>query len=323
MNSLTQKDNNPVLLVDGLNLFMRSFSVSSTVSELGEPIGGTVGFLRTLGNIIDHLHPQKVFVIWEGGGSIRKRNIFPDYKKGSKPFKMNNFYKNDYIDKNQSRNYQLSLLTKILKHTNISQIYLSNCEADDVIGYISKNKCPHVKKIIVSSDQDMYQLVNDKVTVWSPGIKKIVDENYVYSKFGIRPYNFCLARCFIGDKSDNLKGIKGLGFKTLLKRFPDLSSNENIELNDLLNYAGVMNETTKLKIYNSVVDNKHLLRRNWKIMYLDTLNLSGSQVEKINFLFEQTTPKVDKINLMRILVKHGINSFNVDKFVMSIKSSIV
>ena len=169
----------------------------------------------------------------------------------------------------------------------------------------------------------MYQLVNDKVTVWSPGIKKIVDENYVYSKFGIRPYNFCLARCFIGDKSDNLKGIKGLGFKTLLKRFPDLSSNENIELNDLLNYAGVMNETTKLKIYNSVVDNKHLLRRNWKIMYLDTLNLSGSQVEKINFLFEQTTPKVDKINLMRILVKHGINSFNVDKFVMSIKSSIV
>ena len=319
MNSLTQKDK-PILLIDGLNLFMRSFSVSHSVSELGEPIGGTLGFLRSLSNTIDKERPKKVYVVWEGGGSVRRRSIYKDYKKGSKPIKMNNFYSNDYIDQKQSRNYQLSLLTKILKFTNISQIYLSNCEADDVIGYVCKNLLKDEHKIIVSSDQDFYQLIDNKTKIWSPNLKLYVNEEYFYKKFEIHPCNFCLARTFIGDKSDNLFGIKGMGFKTLLKRFPELKSSESIDLSDLLNYASAKAKTSKVKVYQSVLDNKDVLRRNWKIMYLDVSNLSGDQIKKIEFLFGNYDNKVDKINLIRTLVKNGINNFNIDKFIMSAKS---
>ena len=319
MNSLIQKDK-PILLIDGLNLFMRAFSVSHSVSELGEPIGGTLGFLRSLSNTIDMIRPKEVYIVWEGGGSLRRRSIYKDYKKGSKPIKMNNFYSNDYVDKKQSRNYQLSLLTKILKFTNLNQIYLSNCEADDVIGYVCRNLLKNENKIILSSDQDFYQLVNENTKIWSPNLKKYVNEDYVYNKFGIASCNFCLARTFIGDKSDNLNGIKGLGFKTLLKRFPELKSTESIDLSDLLNYAGLQTEISNLKVYKSVVDNEDILRRNWKIMYLDVANLSGDQIKKIEFLFGTSASKVDKINLIRTLVRYGINNFNIDKFIMSIKS---
>ena len=75
------------LIVDGLNLFTRHYIAHPAMSENGEQIGGIVGFFNNLVRKITICRPEKVFVIWEGGGSKRKRDLYSDYKKGSRPQK--------------------------------------------------------------------------------------------------------------------------------------------------------------------------------------------------------------------------------------------
>ena len=80
------------LIVDGLNLFTRHYVAHPAMSKNGEQIGGFVGFFNNITRLITRCRPEKVFVIWEGGGSQRKRNLYPDYKKGSRPQKLNRYY---------------------------------------------------------------------------------------------------------------------------------------------------------------------------------------------------------------------------------------
>ena len=73
-----------VLLVDGMNLFIRGFVANPSMSENGFHVGGVVGFLNSLRNCIEKFKPTEVFVVWEGGGSSRRRAIYSDYKKKSR-----------------------------------------------------------------------------------------------------------------------------------------------------------------------------------------------------------------------------------------------
>ena len=74
-----------VLIVDGINLFMRHYVAHPAMSENGEQTGGIVGFYNNLTRLITRTKPEAVYVIWEGGGSKRKRDLYPEYKKGSRP----------------------------------------------------------------------------------------------------------------------------------------------------------------------------------------------------------------------------------------------
>ena len=111
----------PVLIIDALNFFMRHFSVNPSVSENGHHIGGTVGFLKGIQLLIDNLKPKDIYVIWEGGGSIRRRAIYPDYKHKKRPIKLNRFYGDDIPDTVENRNYQVNLIVNMLKLSGIKQ----------------------------------------------------------------------------------------------------------------------------------------------------------------------------------------------------------
>ena len=192
---------------------MRHFAANPSVSENGEHIGGSVGFLKGVQLLIDNFHPEKLYVIWEGGGSARRRSIYKGYKSGRRPVKLNRFYEADIPDTVGNRNYQINLTTKLLGLSGIPQLYVSDCEADDVIGYLSKNKLKNENLIIVSSDKDYYQLLEkNRVKIWSPGQKKILTTESVRERFGIPVENFCVARCFCGDGSDGLPGDKRCRF---------------------------------------------------------------------------------------------------------------
>ena len=112
------------------------------------------------------------------------------------------------------------LIVKMLHHVPVRQLYVADCEADDVIGYLIRYKFADQHCVIVSSDKDYYQLLSEKVVQWSPGQKKFITPESVFAKFGVTVENFCTTRAIIGDASDNIKGVKGAGFKTLVKRFP-------------------------------------------------------------------------------------------------------
>jgi DNA polymerase-1 len=214
------------------------------------------------------------------------------------------------------------MLVKLLSFVPIKQIYVGECEADDVIGYLVKNRLKEKKVVIVSSDKDYYQLLSENTTQWSPGQKKFVTENLVLEKFGINVVNFCTARSIIGDPSDNIGGVKGAGFKTLSKRFPELSKAEFVSVDDIIKLAELRGESSKLKIFERITSNSELIRRNWKLMHLDTSNLSATHVEKISSVFNTSAFNRNKIGLMRLLMQEGLSTFDVDSFYMALTASL-
>jgi len=300
---------------------MRHFAANPSVSDNGLHIGGSVGFLKGVQLLIDNFHPEKLYVIWEGGGSARRRSIYKGYKSGRRPVKLNRFYEADIPDTVGNRNYQINLTTKLLGLSGIPQLYVSDCEADDVIGYLSKNKLKNENLIIVSSDKDYYQLLEkNRVKIWSPGQKKILTTESVRERFGIPAENFCVARCFCGDGSDGLPGIKGAGFRTLSKRFPELTKEEFVSVEEIINISRKRSEESKVKLYHQVVADSEIPTKNWKLMNLDAVNLSPYQVEKINYKIDTPDRKMNKINFMRILIREGVKVFDADKFFMTARS---
>lgn len=309
------------LLIDAMNIFIRSYVVVPSMSEHGHHIGGLLGFFKSIAVICRKVRPDQVIVVWEGGGSPRRRALLPEYKGNRKPVRLNrsDIYE-DLPDTKENFNYQVSACTKILKNTPLRQVYVSDCEADDVIGYLSK----HVIEgeiVIASSDKDFYQLINERVVQYTPTKKKIIDMSSVLSEFSIHPENFATAKCFVGDSSDNISGIKGAGFKTLVKRFPKLTSSDFVSIQDIINECKSLNEKDRLAIHRNILENTELLNRNWRLMYLDTGNLSAHHIERINDFYQYKFAKRDKLSMLRDLISEGVmmpRSFDVDKFFLDL-----
>jgi DNA polymerase-1 len=300
---------------------MRHFTVNPAVNENGEHVGGSLGFLKGLQLLIDNINPSEIYVIWEGGGSVRRRSIYKDYKSGRRPVKLNRFYESDIPNTVGNRNYQINLITKLLGLSGIPQLYVADCEADDVIGYLTKYKLSQREIVIVSSDKDYYQLLEkNRVKIWSPGQKKILTTESVRERFGIPVINFCVARCFCGDGSDGLPGIKGAGFRTLSKRFPEITLEEFVSVEEIIKLSRKRSQESKLKLYNQIITDSEIPKMNWKLMNLDVSNLSADQIKKINYRIDTLDRKLDKINFMRIMVKEGIKIFDANKFFMTARS---
>jgi DNA polymerase-1 len=312
---------NPIIIVDGLNYFTRHFVVNPTMSRQGHQIGGFVGFLKGLKLLNEKLNSQRMIIIWEGGGSPRRRAIFPEYKSGRRPQRLNRYYE-DIPDTYENRDYQLKLTIESLRHAPVQQIYVSDCEADDVIGYMCRHMFRNNKIVVVSSDKDLYQLIDNNVTQWSPGQKKLITSEEVREKFGVWPTNMCLVRSFVGDSSDGIPGVDGAGFKTMSKRFPLLQEDQSLMLQDILDEAS-RHRATKVQLYKNIIEQQDIVRRNWKLMHLDIANLSGDQIKKINDSVSSYSPKKNKLEMMRLLIREGVQDFDVDSFFMTLNATIV
>tara|TARA_B100000700_G_C15060544_1_gene865443 strand:- start:1468 stop:2421 length:954 start_codon:yes stop_codon:yes gene_type:complete len=312
---------NTVLLIDAYNVFTRHFCANPTLDRHGEPIGGVVGFLNGLKNIVAEIFPEQVYIIWEGGGSARRRKIFPDYKKNRRPQRLNRFYA-EIPDTVSNRNGQVAFLVNVLKHTPVCQIYVSDCEADDAIGYMSKTMFTDKKCVIYSSDKDYYQLISDRVEVFSPTSKKYIKVDDVLERFKIHPNNFCQARSFCGDTSDGVPGIKGVGFKVLVNQFPELTNPEFVSIEDILNSSKIRQAKSKAKIFKRIDEGEDIARRNWKLMHLGTANLAATQIQKIQGAINTFEPSRNKIAVMRMLSREGLHTFDVDALFLSLNFSI-
>jgi 5'-3' exonuclease len=311
------------LLVDAMNIFIRSYVVNPTMSDHGYQFGGALGFLKSVGSYSRRFSPDQIIVIWEGGGSPRRKALLPEYKAGRKPIRLNRseIYE-DIPDSRENFNYQVAAATKLLSHTPIKQLYVSDCEADDVIGYLSKNVLEG-EVIIASSDKDFYQLLTERVCMYSPTRKKMIRVADVLEEHQIHPENFTTARSFVGDNSDNIDGLKGVGLKTLAKRFPSLNNSEFVSCEDIISKCRDMPKASHLKIHKSILEKSDLVKRNWNLMYLDISNLSADHIRKIEERFQYNESKRDKLNMIRQLIQEGINmprSFDPHKFFLDLST---
>jgi 5'-3' exonuclease len=298
------------LIIDSANLFLRSWSAFPSMDANGEPMGGFIGYVKTLQKLIREIKPKQVFIAWEGGGSSKRRSIFSEYKMNRKPEKLNRYYEGDIPSTDDNRQRQTVILIQFLKNLPVHQLYASECEADDVISYLCKYALRGQKNIIASSDKDFYQLVDENTLIYSFHKKKYVSEQNIFDEFRITPQNFALAKCLCGDPSDNIPGVKGFGFKTVSKLFPILSSQESVLVEDLLNYCHT--HISDSKLYKRVIDEAELVKQNWRLVFLDGSMLTQQTRLKIDYTCGTNKPHIDKITLYRLLHDEHISDLDVE-----------
>ena len=261
--------NDKVLVIDGLNTFIRVFSVIPTTNEDGVHVGGIVGFLRSIGYTINMVRPTRVIIVFDGkGGSTRRRKIFPEYKQNRKTkYRVNRAY--DFAsqeDEKQNMIMQIQRCVEYLDTLPVTVLSYDNIEADDTIGYLAEQALPKSEVVIMSTDKDFLQLANGRVKIWSPSKKKMYDDESVFEEFGIFSKNFIWYRVLDGDKSDNISGVRGLGLKTIKKKLPFLSDNKICNIDDIIKV---------------LPDSKEIIERNYKLMQLHEVDISGNTKTKI------------------------------------------
>jgi DNA polymerase-1 len=265
------------LLIDGLNLFFRNFSAINAVNSNGVHIGGLGGFFRSLGALIRTLQPTQVYVVFDGiGSSNNRKNIIPEYKSARNITRVTKHELFDSLEEeDDSKVDQIVRIIQYLKTLPVKTISLSRVEADDIIAYLSSTlpAKPDDRVFIVSSDKDYLQLVTEKVIVYRPIEKEYYTTDTVKEKFNVNPHNFLLYKLLMGDNSDGITGIKGLGPKGLFKKFPELAT-QDLSFDDLLSIA-----ESKLKehvVYARVLHDVEDLENKYRVMDLSNPMMSDS-----------------------------------------------
>lgn len=296
--------NDKILICDGLNTFIRVFSAIPTTNDDGIHIGGIIGFLKSIAYTTKMLNTTRTIIVFDGkGGSSRRRKLYPEYKnkrKGKIRLNRINEYEN-IEDERHSMLMQLSRCVEYLETLPLTIVSVDNVEADDVIAYIAKQLLPKSNHIIMSTDKDFLQLVNNRISVWSPTKKKLYKPETLKEEYEITSNNFLTYRILEGDKSDNIPGVNGIGIKTAVKRFPQLLEEKNVSVDDLLKISNKKKD--ELKIYQNVLDSKKQLRLNYKLMQLNNVDISGSAKLKINRTVNGKIPELAKANFQKMFIE--------------------
>ena len=253
-NSLSNRSQNSnILLVDGLNTFIRAYSVMPSMNEDGLHTGGIAGFLKSVGYAIKLLNPTRCVIIFDGnGGSMKRRKIYPQYKdKRHTKIRLNRAYSELSTGDLEEKNMKSQLMRSVhyLDCLPISTMAIDHIEADDTIAYVAQQYYKDSNVSIMSADKDFLQLASDKIKVWSPTKKKLYGCAEILNEYGVSCQNFIWYRVLEGDVSDNIDGVNGAGLKTIIKCFPFFAENRHVELNEIYNYCE--NNSSKYKLYMS------------------------------------------------------------------------
>ena len=268
--------NNTIYLVDAYaHIYRGFFAVRSLTTSDGKPSNAVFAMSRFLLQLEKEFSPDLGVFVFDIGAPKRRLELAPDYKanRPSMPDEMRS---------------QIEPIRELIRAAGWKIIEVEGYEADDVIAAIAKKFDNRIIKII-SNDKDIAQVINDKVNMFItiPGKKGFVlrDTENVISKFDVRPDQIIDYLAMIGDSSDNIPGVQGVGPKTaasLLKQF------DSIEVM-LQNVDDIEKERIKEKIKNS----EELLKLNIELIRLDTDIETElySNLEKL----EMELPDLDKI----------------------------
>ena len=296
--------NDSVLLIDGLNTFIRVFSAIPTTNEDGIHIGGIVGFLRSIGYTINMVRPTRTIIVFDGkGGSNRRRKIYPQYKMGRKmSHRLNRTH--DFLTREEEKKmmiFQLNRIVEYLECLPLTIINMDNIEADDVIGYCAKHLFKDSKSTIMSTDKDFLQLVDDRVKVYSPTKKKMYDEEKIVEEYGISSHNFLLYKILDGDVSDSIPGVKGVGLKSLIKHFPFLETSHKYSIEDIIKSASTQKE--KYKLCEDIINSREQMLLNKKLMDLDEVIISGNAKLKIQNIISNPIQRLVKHKFQKMFLE--------------------
>jgi 5'-3' exonuclease len=297
-----------VLFIDGLNLFFRNFAMLNIVNEHGVHVGGLGGFIRSLGTLINAIEPTSMYIIFDGeNSSMNRKNILSEYKAGRHQSRITNWdIFEDVGDEHDAKIDQIVRLIDYLKCLPVKTVALDKVEADDIIAHLASeitSTNDNSRAFIVSSDKDFIQLASDKICVYRPIEKDYYTPDTVQKKFNVLPENFILYKVLMGDSSDKVPGIKGLGAKKLHKLFPELGERP-LTLDNIIEISAEKHK--EHVIYSRVVFQEKDLYKNYKIMNLHNPMINEVEENYLNSLIEENPPLLQPKPFLRFYQEDGL-----------------
>ena len=336
------------LLIDGSNLLEVSSRGDDRLSGTGKPTGGIFQFFLQLKMLLRKGNFRYVYVFWDGNQSgLLRYKLNSDYKANrDKEFEdeeeLSDYMKavnakingmKQYFSKKEDTaklaqrkkqkeifHWQREVIIDCLEELFVRQCMCDKTEADDFIGYYVTHKKSNERIVICSNDRDLTQLIAEDVIVYVQSLKDFLTvKNYTKIE-GINYQNVVLKKVLCGDTSDNIKGIKGFGEKTLLNNFDEITKRK-VTLNEIIEKAKNINEErAKLKkkplkwaenIVNRVTDGvqgSEIYEINEKIIDLKKPLMTDEAVEIIeNIMYTPIDPEDRTLeNLYRILLENDV-----------------
>ncbi|MGL1930350.1 MAG: DNA polymerase I [Desulfotalea sp.] len=228
-----------IYVIDGSAYIYRAYhAVVPLSNSKGVATNATLGFVNMINKLIKDKEPQYIVVAFDSRGPVFRHEMYKEYKANRPPMP------EDLAE-------QIPYIKKFVLASGIPLLEQVGVEADDIIGSIAKLFSSEDCDItIVTGDKDLLQIVDDTVKVFDPMKDKIMDSNAVIEKYGVRPDQLLDAFAMIGDSSDNVPGVPGVGPKTAQKLIAEHGSLDTIYEN-----VGMMK---KSKMKEKIIANKDL-----------------------------------------------------------------
>lgn len=245
-----------LLIVDGMNLhFQMFFGMPAQIkNKAGVGIWGTLGFVGALLKIIKQTKPTHVAVIFDGEGSLERKQTDENYKANRPDYSIAPEDENPFT--------QLNDVYNALNYLNVKHCESCGCETDDIIAGYAQTYGKDMQIVISSYDSDFFQLINENVQIFRyRGDKSVIcDSGYINEKFNISPNVYADFKSLTGDNADNVKGATKVGPKTA-----SLLINKFGSLQNLLENA---EKIEKVNLRETIINEKEKLKNNYKIIKL-------------------------------------------------------
>lgn len=196
-----KKKTDAIIVIDGSSFLYRAYyGLRPLHTSKGIAVQATYGFCRSIKKLIDDFDSDKMVLVWDSPGKTFRNDIYEDYKATRQPPPSDIWLQKEQIQ-------------EFAGNIGLFQLAKPGDEADDLIASIAKERSGQ-KVIVVTPDKDLHQLIDENVTIFDPFKNEFIDEKSFEDKKGFSPERLMLYHALLGDASDNIPGVKGIGAKT-------------------------------------------------------------------------------------------------------------
>jgi len=250
-----------LVLIDGNALLHRAYhAYPPLTTPKGELVGAVYGFSSLMLSVLEKLSPSHVVVAWDVKGPTFRKKSFEQYKAQRGPME------EDLVS-------QIDRTKEVVEKLNIPQYGIEGYEADDIIGTLSRTAIDEpdevdVQVVIVTGDRDALQLIKDKkIVVYLPihnrySKSEVFDEERVKEVYGLNPEQIVDLKALMGDASDNIPGVRGVGKVTATKLIQDFGDVDNV-------YKNLKSEKIKERVRTMLTEGEEMARKSRELAEID------------------------------------------------------
>ncbi|GAB7141155.1 DNA polymerase I [Deferribacterales bacterium RsTz2092] len=261
-----------IAILDGNSIAYRAYHKAPSLTANGMPTGAVHLFFNIIGAMKTRLQPSEILAVFDAGGQTARHQAYPQYKatREAMPAELSS---------------QLAVINELLPLAGVPVYAARGLEADDIIATLVAKRAQTDEIVIITKDKDLFQLVNERVKIYDDNTGALLGRSEAIAKYGVAPEGMLDYLSLMGDKSDNIHGVMGVGEKTAAKLISEYGSLEAV-------FANIDKQKGKLK--------ENLLRDKDNAFFARTL-VALQNIElpepKLNKDTAQLTAMLDKLRL--------------------------